>query len=693
MRIDEFPTHELNGIRYRIGHSLPFGARRTSGGAINFSVNSANAKSCTLVLYHQYEDEPYAEIPFPEDFHIGNNFSMLVYDFDIEKDEYGFRFDGDYSPSEGLIFDKSKVLLDPYSKLISGGECWGRRSYPSSAYPLRSKVMLEDYDWKGDIQLEIPIEDLVIYEMHVRGFTKHFSSGVKRPGTYMGIIEKIPYLKELGINCIELLPIFEFDELEYTLIEGDRREANYWGYSTLSFFAPKSGYASLGAFGMAADEFKNLVRQLHSNGIEVILDVVFNHTAEMGDGGRILSYKGIDNPTYYLLNPDGTFCNFSGCGNTMNCNNAVVRNHILDCMRYWVSDYHIDGFRFDEAPILSRDINGAPMKNPPLLELLAHDPILAKTKLIAEAWDAAGLYQVGSFPAPARWAEWNGRFRDCVRHFIKSDSGFTGELTSRMQGSPDMYQGKSARSTINFVTCHDGFTLNDLVSYNEKHNFDNGEDNRDGNDCNLSWNCGAEGVTDDKEINELRSRMIKNAFALLMLSRGTPMFVAGDEFRNSQNGNNNAYCQDNALSWLDWRNLKKYPGNFDFFKKMIRFRKENPVLRKAAFYSGYNSSGYPEISFHSLTPWQGDFADGLCFAVLYAEPAKDFGIKKDRFIYAVFNSHWEEHEFKLPVIPAGMVWNKILDSSVDKPCSPEKAENCVKLCGRSMVLLMAENYS
>ncbi|MBR6274244.1 MAG: glycogen debranching enzyme [Lachnospiraceae bacterium] len=690
MRIDEFPTHEHNGIRYRIGHALPFGARRTSGGAVNFSINSANAKSCTLVLFHQGEDEPYAEIPFPEDFHIGNNFSMLVFDFDIDKDEYGFRFDGDYVPSQGLLFNKEKVMIDPYSKLVSGNETWGEYTYANSKYKHRSRIMLEDYDWEGDVQLEIPIEDLVIYEMHVRGFTKHESSKVRFPGTYAGIIEKIPYLKGLGINCIELLPVFEFDELEFSQFPGDTRSANFWGYSTVSFFAPKAAYASFGPMGMAADEFKNLVKQLHKNGIEVLLDVVFNHTAEMGDGGRMISYKGIDNPTYYLLNPDGTFCNFSGCGNTMNCNNAIVRNHILDCLRYWVSDYHVDGFRFDEAPILSRDIYGHPMTNPPLLELLAHDPILAKTKLIAEAWDAAGLYQVGSFPAPTRWAEWNGKFRDCVRHFIKSDRGFLDELMSRMQGSPDMYHGKSARSTVNFVTCHDGFTLNDLVSYNEKHNLANGEDNRDGNDCNLSWNCGAEGETDDKEVLSLRSRMIKNAFALLMLSRGTPMFVAGDEFRNSQGGNNNAYCQDNEISWLNWNDLKKNAGNYDFFKKMIRFRKDNPVLRKAAFYSGYNSSGYPEISFHSTNPWDSNFAEGLCFAVLYAEPAKDFGIKKDRFIYAVFNSHWEDHEFKLPVIPAGLVWKKILDSSVDKPYRAEKAENCIKLCGRSMVLLMAE---
>ena len=690
MRIDEFATHELNGIHYRIGRPLPFGATLIDVGVVNFSVSSANAKSCTLVLFNSGENEPFIEIPFPENFQIGDNYSMMVFDLNIEELEYGYRFDGEYVPERGFYFDKSKILLDPYSKLVSGLDHWGKPDYPDSSYKLRSRILFTDYDWEGDTQLETPIEDLVIYELHVRGFTKHPSSKIDHPGTYAGIIEKIPHLKKLGVNCVEFLPVFEFDELEYGLIEGDKRKHNFWGYSTVSFFAPKAGYSYLGALGMTADEFKHMVKQLHKNGIEIILDIVFNHTAEMGDGGRTLNYRGIDNPTYYLLNPDGTYCNFSGCGNTMNCNNTVVREHILDCLRYWVTDYHIDGFRFDEAAILSRDINGAPMTNPPLLETLAHDSILSKTKLIAEAWDAAGLYQVGSFPAPARWAEWNGKFRDCVRHFIKSDYGFLSELLSRMEGSPDMYGSRGARSTINFVTCHDGFTLNDLVSYNEKHNEANGEDGRDGANDNNSWNCGAEGETTNPEINALRNRQIKNAFAILMLSRGIPMFAAGDEFRNTQFGNNNAYCQDSEISWLDWDRLKKYPDTFDFFRKMIAFRRNNPVLTKPHYYNGYNASGYPEISFHSETPWKLDAEKALSFAVLYAQPKEDFGTKKDRFIYALFNSHWEEHTFTLPIIPEGFVWKKLLCSSDAKHGRPVPVYDTVSLTGRSMMLLTAE---
>ena len=468
-------------------------------------------------------------------------------------------------------------------------------------------------------------------------------------------------MKELGINCVELLPVFDFDEKEYENIPGNKREFNFWGYSTIGFFAPKSSYASLGKQNMEADEFKNMVKQLHKNGIEVILDVVFNHTAEFDD--VIINYRGIDNAQYYLLDKNGKDINISGCGNTVNCNHAVVRDQIKDCLRYWVAEYHVDGFRFDEAPILSRDTAGNPMACPPLLEALALDPILSKTKLIAEAWDAGGLYQVGCFPGPGRWAEWNGKFRDCVRSFCKSDVVGENELLNRIEGSPDIYPERTARSCINFVTCHDGFTLNDVFSYNEKHNLDNGENNRDGIDNNLSWNCGAEGETDDPSVNILRQRVIKNAFALLMISRGTPMFAGGDEFRNTQFGNNNAYCQDSKISYLDWNRIKKYPDNFGFFKNMIALRKAHPIFKKPFMTDGKNATGYPEISFHGTEPWNFDRENpALSFGVLYAESRKEFHLKKDTFIFVAVNSYWEKQSFELPSLPNGFTF-KVYESS------------------------------
>ena len=449
--VDSFPTHELNGIRYRCGHTQPFGATILTDGVINFSVFSKDASSCELLLFNAGEAEPFAVLPFPDDFRIGNVFSMIVYDLDFESLEYGYRMDGPWDPAAGLRFDRTKVLVDPYAKLISGRTVWREKTGP-----FRGSVIREDFPWEGDKPLEIPLRDLVIYEMHVRGFTMGRGSGVKYPGTYSGLTEKIPYLKELGVNCVELLPVFEFDEFENSRVLDGRPLYNYWGYSTVGFFAPKSGYARSGAVGLAADELKNAVRQFHLSGIEVILDVVFNHTAEGTEAGPYISFRGIDNRTYYLLTPDGGYYNFSGCGNTMNCNNAVVRDFILDCLRYWVSVYHIDGFRFDLASILSRDALGAPMASPPLLESLAQDPVLGKTKLIAEAWDAGGLYQVGSFPAWGRWSEWNGKYRDCVRQFVKSGCESGPELLQRIQGSPDLYRSRGTEAGINFITCHDG---------------------------------------------------------------------------------------------------------------------------------------------------------------------------------------------------------------------------------------------
>ena len=593
----------------------------------------------------------------------------------------------------GYRYDPDKPLLDPYARLVSGREVWGED--PKHEKMLRSKIIYEDFDWQGDKPLELPFGDLVIYEMHIRGFSMGKGSAAKHKGTFAGVTEMIPYLKDLGINCVELLPIFEFDESEYSREIDGTRLYNYWGYSTISFFAPKAAYADSGRYGMAADELKNMVKKLHKNGIEVILDVVFNHTAEGNENGPTYNYRGIDNRTYYHLNEDGYYMNYSGCGNSVNCNNAIVRNHILDCLRYWVYAYHIDGFRFDEAPILSRDENGAPMPNPPLLESLAHDPILSKTKLIAEAWDAAGLYQVGSFPAPEKWAEWNGKFRDCVRHFIKGDAYVGPELIYRLQGSPDIYPGREFHSTVNFITCHDGFTLNDLVSYNEKHNFLNGEDNRDGINDNISWNCGTEGPTDAFDIEALRNRQVKNAFALLLLGRGTPMMLAGDEFRNSQSGNNNVYCHDDELSWLNWEDKEIHADVYDFFRAMIRLRKEHPVLRSQSFYTGENETGYPELSFHGYEAWNLNMYEPfLTFGFLYAEPAAKYGTKRDGFIYCGVNAHWEEHTLALPILPEGFVWRKYLYSADMKHDKQSVVTGSITLMPRSlMVLVGADIYN
>lgn len=687
--MDNYPTHELNGIKYRCGHVNPFGASILYDNAVNFSVFSKAATSCELVLYHRGEEEPYAVIPFADEFRLGNVFSMIVYDLDFEDVEYGYRFDGPYDPKRGHWFNRQKVLLDPYAKMIAGRETWGKRSNPESSFVHRGKIVPEDYDWGNDRPLEIPLNDLVIYEAHVRGLTMGASSGVKYKGTFVGLTEKIGYLKELGVNCIELLPIFEFDEFENSRVIDDATLYNYWGYSTVGFFAPKSGYAASGNLGVVAEELKNAIKKFHRNGIEVILDVVFNHTAEGNEMGPYISFRGIDNKTYYLLTPDGEYYNFSGCGNTMNCNNAVVRSFILDCLRYWVSVYHIDGFRFDLASILSRDDQGVPMSSPPLLEALAQDPVLGKTKLIAEAWDAGGLYQVGSFPAWGRWAEWNGKFRDCLRRFVKSEAECGPEMLQRLQGSPDLYANRNTEASINFITCHDGFTLHDMVSYNEKHNEMNGESNRDGANDNNSWNCGEEGEVADEEIKALRRRQVKNAAALLLLSRGVPMILAGDEFCNSQHGNNNVYCQDNPIAWLDWNDLEKNRTMFEFFKRMIAFRKEHPVLRVKEFYSGMNKSGYVELSFHGEEAWKLDADQPFhTFGFMFAETMDDHGASEDCFVYCGVNTYWEERSLELPIIPEGMQWHRVVYTFDDIYDESQIESGRITLAPRSLMVLL-----
>ncbi|WP_031528068.1 glycogen debranching protein GlgX [Dyadobacter crusticola] len=669
IRIDYYPTHEQQGIKFRRGHVLPFGATIVPNG-INFSIYSSEAIDCTLVLFERGEAQPFAEIRFPEEFRTGNVYSMIVFDLDYERLEYGYRMDGPFKPEEGHRFDKNIILSDPYAKAIAGRDTWLATPNWDNIYPYRSRLVFEDFDWENDHPLETPIEDLVIYEMHVRGFTQHPSSNVKNPGTFAAIRSKIAYLKELGINCVELMPIYEFDEWE------NSREnpatggliVNFWGYSTVNFFSPKAGYAATGKFGMQVDELKTLVKELHKNGIEVMLDVVFNHTAEGDHRGHTISFRGIDNKTYYMLTPEGYYFNFSGTGNTLNCNNPVVRNMVLDCLRYWAADYHIDGFRFDLAAILGRDQNGAPLSNPPLLESLAYDPILAKCKLVAEAWDAGGLYQVGSFPAYGRWAEWNGKYRDGVRKFLKGDEGMIGDIAQSIQGWPDLYYYRGPTASINFIACHDGFTLYDLFAYNEKHNEANGENNNDGGNDNHSWNCGVEGETDDPNIKQLRHKQIKNALSILMVSQGVPMILSGDEMGVTKNGNNNTYCHDNELNWVDWGLLEKNADLFNFSKHIMHFRRAHPVLRSRTHFQhrDYVGSGYPDISFHGTQAWHADFsASSRCLAFMLDGAHAKGGTIVDDTIYVALNSYWDALYYELPQLPNGRSW--YLSVNTDMP--------------------------
>jgi glycogen operon protein len=671
-------------------------------GGVNFSVYSRYATKCTLVLFEKDAPEPMVEIPFPDEFRVGNVFTMVVFDLGYENIEYGYRMDGPYEPWQGHRFDYSKILMDPYAKVIGGRDVWGQQPDWNDTYPHRARFIYDDFDWEGDRSLETPIEDLVIYEMHVRGFTRHASSMVKHRGTFAGLREKIPYLKQLGVNCVELMPIFEFDEFENSKISPVTGETlyNYWGYSQVGFFAPKAGYAATGRMGMQVDELKTLIKDLHRNGIEVMLDVVFNHTAEGNEQGPTISYRGVDNKSYYMLTPEGYYYNFSGCGNTLNCNNPLVRNMILDCLRYWAEEYHIDGFRFDLASILSRDQNGAPLANPPLLETLAYDPVLAKCKLVAEAWDAGGLYQVGSFPAHGRWAEWNGKYRDDMRKFLKGD-GTVGAASQRLQGSPDLYSynGRGATASINFITAHDGFTLADMVSYNGKHNYANGENNNDGGNDNDSWNCGWEGPTDDPGINALRLRQMKNALAMLMVSQGVPMIVMGDEVGRTQQGNNNTYCQDNELNWLDWSLVEQNADLLRFFQNCIAFRKDHPVLRNNQHFRNYDyvGSGYPDISWHGTQAWNADWsAESRCLAFMLCGKHAKGGTVQDNDIYVAMNMHWDSHHFGLPGLPSGRKWHVFANTAAPEDSyepgnEPVLAEQGYILLGsRSVVILVSK---
>ncbi len=655
------------------GEPYPLGVTVLPGG-VNFSLFSLRAISVELLLFDHFDDAQPAHVL---SFHPQVNKTFYYWHIFVEGitggQIYAYQVEGPFDPVQGHRFNHNKILIDPYSKGVVYGKNWSRAQACSPVENCRSAmkslvVNSEIYDWESVHSPRNDPTETIIYEMHVRGFTRHPSSNVKYPGTFDGLVEKIPYLKELGITTVELLPVQQFDAMENPYINPETGEklTNYWGYNPISFFAPHRGYYISDWDNMEyLTGFRDMVKALHKAGLEVILDVVFNHTGEGDGAGPTLSLKGFENSVYYLIedHDKSRYSNYSGCGNTVSCNHPIIRRLILDCLRYWVSVMHVDGFRFDLASILSRDEKGRPMENPPLLWEIESDPLLQKTKIIAEAWDAAGLYQVGSFPGE-RWAEWNGQYRDDVRRFVRGDNGMVSIFASRILGSPDLYRnrGRNPYQSINYVTCHDGFTLNDLVSYNQKHNSANGEENRDGQNENYGSNYGTEGPG-TPELEAFRKKQIKNFLAILFLSQGTPMFLMGDEVRKSQRGNNNAYCQDNEISWFDWTLPEKEKDLFRFCREMIRFRKTHPALRSYEYFFGQtNEYGWPEIAWHGIKLNHPDWSyesHSIAFTLAGFQGTSD--------IHAMINCYREDLSFELPDLPPGKKWLRSIDTSIDSP--------------------------
>ena len=659
---------------YRItrGHPLPLGTDLRRNG-INFSIFSRHATSVTLVIFLPGAEEPSFEIPLDFRYNrTGDVWHAFVHDLDPGI-RFGYRAARSPNPEPRVhIYEPSVILIDPYAKALSGGAIWGKSLHleatPSGTNRFKhrySQVTSDVFDWKEDQPLNTHLADSVIYEMHVRGFTRDPSSKTKHSGTFRGVIEKIPFLKKLGITAVELMPITEFEENDnpnHNPVTGEPLK-NFWGYNPISFFAPKASYATNGERNRPIQEFRTMVKALHEAGIEVILDMVFNHTAEGNEKGPTLCFRGLDNKIYYMIDPvTGRYSNYSGCGNTLNCNHPLVRNLIIESLRYWVTEMHVDGFRFDLASILGRGMDGSVLPNPPLLETIAADPVLANTKLIAEAWDAAGLYQVGTFPNWGRWAEWNGKFRDDIRRFVRGDAEMIPALATRLAGSSDLYQmdGRAPYHSINFLTSHDGFTLMDLVSYNRKHNELNGENNTDGVDENYSWNCGVEGLTHSVEINKLRKQQVKNFAALLILAQGVPMILGGDEVGRSQQGNNNAYCQDNDISWFHWNLLDENSDLFRFFKTLIAFRKRHPVLRRRSYVS--KNSDQPAFLWHGVKPGQPDWSDGSRFLAMQI-----VGGAEDNDLLVLCNSWDGSLPVELSKPTRDSRWFLFLDTSLDPP--------------------------
>ncbi len=669
------------------GYPLPLGVKLDRNGA-QFSLFSRNATGVTLVLFSP-DNGPLEDIAFdPRRNRTGDIWHIWVEGI-REGQLYGYRVDGPYEPSRGHRFNRNKLLLDPYARSVSGNFKWNlsdARGFDTSS-PVQDLsfstvdsapgapkcvVVNTDFDWY-DQQPGTSMRDTVIYELHVKGYTVHPSSGVTHPGTFRGLADRIPYLKELGVSAVELMPIQEFDEEENVNVNpltGEKLK-NFWGYSTISFFAPRGRFSSTGRTGEQYQEFKEMVYDFHKAGIEVILDIVFNHTAEGDHLGPTMCFRGIDNSVYYILEEHRRFYkNLTGCGNTFNCNHPLVRDFILDCLRYWVIEMRVDGFRFDLASILGRDQEGNIQADPPLLERIAEDPILRNAKIIAEAWDAGGAYQVGNFPG--RWAEWNGKFRDDVRRFWRGEAGSAGRFATRLMGSRDLYFGKeSPLHSINFITCHDGFTLNDLVSFAGKHNIENGEDNRDGENYNQSMNFGIEGPGATPLIERLRERQIKNLLTTLFVSQGVPMLLAGDEFRRTQRGNNNAYCQDNEISWVNWEDPARHPGISRFTRLIIRFRRDNPPLRRGDFFTGDTAHGFaaPDVSWHGVRPGEPDWSQDSLFTacLLCGAYALTESGRPGSDIYMAFNASLYGRMTILPQAPSGGRWHVVVDTSKPSP--------------------------
>lgn len=679
------------------GRSFPLGATVYPNG-VNFCIFSKNCTALELLLF----DAP--DVPWParviqlepkqnKTFYYWHVFVPNIGAGQV----YAYRAYGPFAPEKGHRFDSTKVLLDPYAKAVVGWENYSREAaiYPGDncAQALRGVVVAPStYDWEGDIPLYIPYARTVIYEMHVGGFTRNPNSGVpcEKRGTYAGLVEKIPYLKDLGVTAVELLPIHQFDEQDVR--PGLK---NYWGYSTIAFFAPHIAYSSHQDPLGALDEFRDMVKALHRAGIEVILDVVFNHTAEGDHNGPTLSFKGLENQAYYILEQNLTYySNYSGCGNTLNTNHEIVSRMIIDCLRYWVAEMHVDGFRFDLASVLSRSRSGHPLEDPPILWSIESEPILAGTKIIAEAWDAAGLYQVGSFVGD-RFAEWNGPFRDDVRSFVKSDSGTVNRLAARILASPDLYcqPEREPNHSINFITCHDGFTLSDLVSYNNKHNEANGEDNRDGANDNFSWNCGEEGATNSPAIETLRQKQSKNLLTILLLSQGTPMLLMGDEVFRTQLGNNNAYCQDSELSWFDWSGIEKHADLLRFVKGLIHFIQSLEIFQQESFLEVTYGSQKPHIVWHGTCLGQPDWSfDSHSLAFTLRHP------KAEEHLYVILNAYREPLAFELPPLGQAERWHRIIDTALpaaddfcERSAAPPVEEDRYMAKARSSVVLMVRS--
>jgi isoamylase len=672
------------------GQPEPLGATVSPEG-INFAIHSAGATRIELLLYDNVTDErPSQVIPLAAESNRTGDIWHIYIEGLPNRTLYNYRADGPYLPKvDGTRFNVAKTLIDPYAKAVTGDFYWhnadalgydntrpddpdrhlriGNVSNVSGAS--RCVACRNEFDWEGDKFPDIPIEESIIYEVNVRGFTRHHSSESDLGGTYRGFIEKIPYLKELGITAVELLPVFEFDQFDIPFrnpFTGEKL-TNAWGYNTVAFFAPESHYSYFGKVGEQIDEFKMLVRELHRNGIEVILDVVFNHTREGNQYGPTVSFKGLDNNIYYMLAPEPDFyMDFTGCGNTLNCNHPVVRKFILDCLRYWVTEMHVDGFRFDLAAVFAIDVDQQEKGKTPIIHEIESDPILARTKMIAEPWSIT-QYRLGSF-SDRRWAEWNGKFRDTLRRWIKGDGGLVGELATRVTGSFDLFVGDNNARTpyhsINFITCHDGFTLNDLVSYNEKHNDANGEGNRDGSNDNHSWNCGVEGPSVDPKIESLRNQQIKNALALLFLSQGTPMLLYGDEMRRTALGNNNTVFQDNDLNWINWTHQETHEEIHRFTREIIAFRKRHSFVRRRRYLSGEQEETpvLRNISWHGVQAGNPDFGDGSRFIAWVLE-AFQTDERSDVPIYIATNAYWEPLTVELPDTPDRR-WYRVIDTSL-----------------------------